>query len=92
MVIHVALLRAVHVHPVIAETVTVALLASEPSDWLTGDSVKRHGAASCMTRTRLSLMTISASRDVGTVLGVTRKSTAPVPWPDVGDRSVIQFA
>lgn len=92
IVIQSALLRAVHVHPVAVATVTLALPALAETVWLSGAMVNRQGAASCTTRTRLSLMTISPSRIAGAGFAPARNSTLPLPWPEVGDRSVIQFA
>jgi len=92
IVSHPTLLWAVHVHPVNVATETVPVPASNATDCVGGVSVKRHGAASCMTRTRLSLTTISASRVVGTLFAATLNSTLPFPCPDVGERSVIQAA
>lgn len=45
-----------------------------------------------MTRTRLSLTTISPSRIVPAGFATARNATVPLPWPEVGDKSVIQFA
>ena len=91
IVIHSALLRAVHVHPVTVATVTLALAALAETVWLSGAMVNWQGAASCMTRTRLSLTTISPSRMAGAGFAPARNSTVPLPWPEVGERSVIQF-
>jgi hypothetical protein len=89
---HSALLRAVHEHPFKVETETLALLDSAAIVWVSGASVNRHGAASCMTRTRLSLTAISPSRIVGTGLGAAWNCTLPVPCPDAGENSEIQLA
>ncbi len=45
MVIHAALLVAVHVQPVAAVTLTLPVLAAEPTLEVSGDTVKLHGAA-----------------------------------------------
>lgn len=91
MVIHDALLLAVHVQPLRVETAMLAAPALELTAWLSGAIAKRQGAASCITRTRLSLTTISPSRIEGTVFGATRNSTLPFPCPEVGDTSEIQL-
>jgi hypothetical protein len=86
-----ALLVAAHVHPLGAPTATLLSPAAEPTVCSVGVSVNRHGAASCMMRTRLSLMTISASRAAAPPFGATRKSTLPLPCPDEGETSRIQL-
>jgi len=91
MVIHDALLLAVHVHPFNVDTATLALPALALTVWLSGASAKRHGAASCITRTRLSLTTISPSRVDGAGFGMARNDTLPLPCPDVGETSAIQL-
>jgi hypothetical protein len=90
IVIHDALLFAVHVHPLSVDTATLAVPALELTVWLSGASAKRQGAASCITRTRLSLTTISPSRMDGTGFGMARNDTLPLPCPDVGETSAIQ--
>jgi hypothetical protein len=90
MVIHDTLLLAVHMQPFSVETATLALPAPEPTDCPSG-IVNRQGAASCITRTRLSLTTISPSRMDGTLFGAARKATFPLPCPEVGEISEIQF-
>jgi hypothetical protein len=89
---HSALLRAVQAHPFNTETETLALLALAATVCASGSSAKRQGAASCMTRTRLSLMTISPSRIDGTGFGAARNATVPLPWPDAGENSESQLA
>ena len=91
MVIQDALLFAVHVHPLSVETATLAVPALALTFWLSGAIAKRHGAASCITRTRLSLTTISPSRIEGTVFAAARNATLPFPCPEVGDKSEIQL-
>jgi len=90
--IHSALLRAVHLHPFDVETATLASRVPGGTVCVSGVRVKRHGAASCITRTWLSLTTISASRIDGTGLGAARNATVPLPCPDAGENSEIQFA
>lgn len=90
MVIHDALLLAVQVQPLSVETATVALPAPAVTVCPSG-IVKRHGAASCITRTRLSLTTISPSRIEGTLFGAARKATFPLPCPEAGEISEIQL-
>jgi hypothetical protein len=92
IVSHSALLRTVQGHPLKTETVTLALLALAATVCVSGSSAKRHGAASCMTRTRLSLMTTSPSRIDGTGFGAARKATVPLPCPDAGESSESQLA
>jgi hypothetical protein len=92
MVIHSALLRAVHLHASCAVTTMLAVPESADNVRRSWSIVKRHGAASCLTRTRLSLMTISSSRIKGNGLGAATNSTLPSPWPDAGDRLEIQVA
>ena len=91
IVIHEALLFALHVQPFSVDTATFAVPAVELTVWLFGVMVKRQGAASCMTRTWLSLTTISPSRVEGTGLGATRNATLPLPCPEVGETSEIQL-
>ena len=89
MVIHDALLFAVHVQPVNVVTATFAMPALALTVRLSGSIAKEHGAASCITRTWLSLTTISPSRIEGTGFGAARNATFPLPCPDVGDTSEI---
>jgi hypothetical protein len=89
--IHSALLRAVHLHPFNVETETLASRVLGGNVCVSGVSVKRHGAASCITRTWLSLTTISPSRIDGTGLGAARNATVPFPCPDAGENSEIQL-
>jgi hypothetical protein len=91
IVIHDTLLFAAHVQPVNVDTLTLAVPALELTVWLSGAIAKRQGAASCMTRTWLSLTTISPSRIEGTVLAAARNATLPLPCPDVGETSEIQL-
>ncbi len=51
MVIQETLLFADHVQPFSVDTVTFAVPAVLLTVWLAGLIVKRHGAASCITRT-----------------------------------------
>ena len=51
MVIHDALLFAVHVQPVNVDTATFAVPALGLTVWLSGAIAKVQGAASCITRT-----------------------------------------
>src|SRR5262247_3671662 len=90
--IHSALLRAVHLHPFNTDTATLASRVLGGSVCASGVSVKRHGAASCITRTWLSLTTISPSRIDGAGFGAAWNATVPFPCPDAGERSEIQFA
>jgi len=90
--IHSALLCAVHLQPFKAETATLASRVLGGSVCVSGVSVKRHGAASCITRTWLSLTTISPSRIDGTGLGAARNAIVPFPCPDAGKSSEIQLA
>jgi len=92
IVIHGALLLAVHMHPVSAVTATLAVPPPALMFVSSGASVNRQGAASCDTRTRSSLIAMSAWRADGAVLDATRKVTVAVPWPDAGEISVIQLA
>lgn len=89
---HSALLRAVHLHASCVETAMLAVPASAETVRRSWSIVKRHGAASCLTRRRSSLMAISSSRIEGAGLGAATNSTLPSPWPDAGDRFEIQFA
>jgi len=89
IVIHDALLFVVHVQPVNVVTATLAVPALALTLWLSGAIAKTQGAASCITRTWLSLTTISPSRIEGTGLGATRNPTLPLPCPDVGVTSEI---
>ena len=91
-VIHGSLLRAVHVHPPDTDTVTSELPAAAGTVCASGEIEAAQGAASCVMRTWLSLMTISPSRAEANEFGATRKSTLPLPCPDVGARSEIQLA
>ena len=88
MVIHDALLFAVQVQPFSVDTATFAEPAAALTVWPSG-IVNRHGAASCITRTRLSLTTISPSRIEGTLFGAARNATLPLPCPEVGEMSEI---
>jgi hypothetical protein len=88
-VIHVSLLCALHVHPLL-EMATLASPAPAPSTWSSGAIAKRQGAASCTTRTCVSLTTISPSRVAAVGLVAAVNSTLPLPCPDAGDRSETQ--
>jgi hypothetical protein len=92
IVIHSALLRAVHLQASCVETAMLAFAAPAAIVRRSGSMPNRHGAASCITRTRLSLITISASRMLGTSLAAATNSTFPAPCPDDGDTFEIQFA
>ena len=92
IVIHSALLRAVHLHASCVVTTMLAVPESAENVRRSWSIVKRHGAASCLTRTRLSLMVISSSRIKGDGLGAATNSTLASPWPDAGDRFEIQVA
>jgi hypothetical protein len=91
IVIHDALLVAVHVQPFDADTATLAVTELELIVWASGASVTRQVAASCITRMRLSLTTISPSRIEGVGFGAARNATLPLPWPEVGEISVTQL-
>jgi hypothetical protein len=82
--IHETLLCALHAHPLV-ETTTLASLAPAGNTWSSGAISKRQGAASCTTRTRVSLTTISPSRVDAIGLIAALNSTLPLPCPDVGD-------
>jgi hypothetical protein len=89
---HSALLRAVHLHASCVETTTLAVPESADSVRRSWSIVMLHGAASCITRTRSSLTTISPSRVAGAALAAATNSTLPLPCPDAGDRFEIQLA
>ena len=91
IVIHSALLRAVHLHASCVVTTMLAVSESADNVRRSWSIVKRHGAASCLTRTRLSLMAISSSRIKGNGLGAATNATLASPWPDAGDRFEIQW-
>jgi hypothetical protein len=91
IVIHDALLVAVHVQPFDADTATLAVTELELTVWASGAIVGRHADASCITRTRLSLTTISPSRIEGAGFAAARNATLPLPWPEVGEISEIQL-
>lgn len=88
MVIHDALLFAVHVQPFNVDTAMLAVFASELTVWAPG-IVMRHGAASCITRTWSSLTTMSPSRTEGALFAAARNARLPLPCPDVGEISEI---
>jgi hypothetical protein len=92
IVSHSALLRAVHLQASCVDTATLAVPESAETVRRSWSIVKRQGAASCLTRMRVSLMAISSSRIEGAGLGAATNSTLPSPWPDAGARLEIQFA
>jgi hypothetical protein len=91
IVIHEALLVAVHVQPFNVDTATLAVTELELTVWASGAIVSGHGAASCITRTWLSLTTISPARVEGVGFAAARNATLPLPWPETGETSEIQL-
>jgi len=91
IVIHEALLVAVHVQPFNVDTATLAVTELELTVWASGAIVSGHVAASCITRTWLSLTTISPARVEGVGFAAARNATLPLPWPEVGETSEIQL-
>ena len=91
IVIHEALLVAVHVQPFDVDTAMFAVTELELTVWASGAIVNRHAAACCITRTWLSLTTISPSRVEGVGFAAARNATLPLPWPEVGETSEIQL-
>jgi len=86
-----AWLTAVQEHPDNVSTVTVTLAPDANTDELSGDTVKRQGAASWVTVTAVPLMSMAPLRDAGTPLGSTRKEMVPLPCPFAVDVRAIQF-
>jgi hypothetical protein len=91
IVIHEASLVAVHVQPFDVDTAMLAATELELTVWASGAIVNRHVAACCITRTWLSLTTISPSRVEGAGFAAARNATLPLPWPEVGETSEIQL-
>lgn len=89
---HFAVLRAVHWQTSLVAIVKLPVSASASKVRRSGSIDNRHDPASCISRTRLSLMTSSPSRIAGTGLGATTNSTLPSPCPDAGDTLEIQLA
>jgi hypothetical protein len=82
---------AVHAHSAEVESVTLPDEAENPTFWVVGDTLYRHGAR-CDTRACSSLTTIVPSREDAPSLGATRNDRLAAPCPDVGDNDEIQFA
>ena len=91
-VIQLAVLRAAHLQASWAATVKLDVPVSALSVRRSGSIANWHGAASCITRTWLSLMTMSPWRIVGTVFSSATNATLPSPWPEAGSTFEIQFA
>ena len=92
IVIHESLIVAVHGHPDRTVTAMVPVVPDAGTVCDEGEISNRQGAGSWETRTRLSLTTMSASRRDAVVLAPARNANEPLPWPDAGASSLIQFA
>jgi hypothetical protein len=89
-VIHESLLVALQLHPLLVVTVIVVVpplpaIAREP-----GETSITHGAASCVTRSSVSLIWMVPCLTAGSALAATRISTWPLPCPEAGVTSAIQ--
>ena len=87
-----ASLRAVHAQPLAADIDTAPAPAAAGMCWLRGDTSKRHGLPAWTTRTRVSLMTMSASRDAASGFAAALKLSSELPWPETGESAEIQSA
>ena len=82
---HDASLAAVHPHPATADTptITVSPFAATAAD--PALSANRHGAASCATVMRVSLIRIAEDRRVAMGFSATVTVSTPSPWPEGGE-------
>jgi hypothetical protein len=76
---HEASLAAVHAHPPAADTPTVTVPPFAATSAEPVLSSNRHGAASCATVMRVSLMRIAEERRVATVFSATVTVSTPSP-------------
>lgn len=75
---------AVQPHAAWVSTRTLTRSPLAVTAWSVGDTLKRHGAASCATDTSASFTLTAARRTVGSAFGATRKPTCALPWPERG--------
>jgi hypothetical protein len=81
---HATSLEALHTHPETAETDT---LKGPPSGDTREEELlcsKRHGAAFCVTVTRLAVTTRSVDRSIAMGFSATSTLTDACPWPEFG--------
>ena len=72
-------------------TLTDTVPPDADTDEVMGDTVKRHGAASCATVTCVPLTSSVPLRDAGAALASTRYETVPLPCPLPAEVRAIQF-
>ena len=82
---HDASLAAVHAHAATADTPTVTVPPFAATATAPGLTANRHGAASCATVIRVSLMRIAEDRRMATVFSATVTVRTPSPWPEGGE-------
>ena len=80
------------VHPSTVVTTTSTDVAAAPTESETGVRTNEQAVPGCVSRTATSLMRMSACRAAAVGFGPVRNWICPLPWPDVGERSVIQLA
>jgi hypothetical protein len=86
------LLDACHEHPLGATTDTVAVPPVAGTRPVVSARSIRQGAAAWLIVARCPLTVTSPWRAMPSGFGATWNATSELPWPDVGESAVIQFA
>jgi hypothetical protein len=81
-VIHVALLTAVQLQPVVVVTVVDSSAPAAATDWLEGEIENEHPAGSCVTENVCPPIVSVPLRGLVLALAVALKLTEPLPAPD----------
>ncbi len=89
---HASSADADHLQPVSACSETSSVEPDAETVALAGETLNRHGAASCDTAMGEPLTSMAPCRGEGCALGSTRYETVPLPCPDADEVIAIQLA